>query len=267
MERCMGRVALITGGAGFIGSHLADKLLERGWQVIVFDNLSTGRIPNVAHLWKNSRFSLIIDDITDGDALTRVVKEFAVEVIYHVAAMRHNPYCTTHPYEAIRINVLGTQAVVEAAITGGVKQIIFTSSADVYAVKDEAYVEDDATDPFMIYGTLKLTAERLLALASTLHTGLSVIVARLFNVYGPRDTNPHALQKLPAQLHHGNCSRVRLGNLWPKQDFIYVADVVEALYRLAWVDVPFDVFNVGSGHGISMQDVVELVQTLLQRPI
>jgi len=267
VTRAAERRALITGGAGFIGSHLADKLLARGWRVAAFDNLCVGRRENVAHLGADPRFALIPGDVADRRAVTRAMEDSGADTIFHLAALHYIPYCDAHPADAVRVNVLGTQTVAEAAAAGAVAKIVFASTSDVYAVKETPHREDDPLEPYTVYGTSKLCAERALAIAASVDRGLSVAVARFFNVYGPRETNPHVLPEIFSQLSAGDGQTVRLGNLWPKRDFVYVDDVTEALVRMAGTGTPFDVFNVGSGEARSIQDAVECVAGLVGRRI
>ncbi|MBI4221023.1 MAG: SDR family NAD(P)-dependent oxidoreductase [Chloroflexi bacterium] len=260
------RGALITGGAGFIGSHLADRLLATGWRVVAVDDLSVGRAQNVRHLLGDDRFTLVVADVGNVVALERALAPFHVDAVFHLAAIHYIPYCNDHPSEAIRINVLGTQSVIDLAARRGVQKIVFTSTSDVYVVKTEPHVETDPLEPYTVYGTSKLFAERLLALAARRHPGLSVSVARLFNVYGPRETNPHVLPEILAQLRTGE-SRLRLGNTWPKRDFVYVDDVAAALAALATVDVSLHTVNVGSGRAHSIENVVAALERPLGRKL
>src|SRR5439155_2778218 len=147
--------------------------------------------------------------------------------IFHFAAVHYIPFCTANPFEAMRINVLGTQAVIDAAAAGPTGRIVFASTSDVYSVKDAPLSEDDPIGPYTVYGTTKMMSERLLWLATTMNPRLSVSVARLFNVYGPRETNPHVLPEVLDQLKSGGCT-LRLGNLWPLRDFVFVEDVADA---------------------------------------
>jgi UDP-glucose 4-epimerase len=262
----MTRSALITGGAGFIGSHLADRLLEDGWRVAALDNLAIGRLANVAHLQQHPRFSLTLGEVTDRELVDRLVREFDVEAIFHLAAVHYIPFCEAHPYEAMRINVLGTQAVIDAAAARHVRRIVFTSTSDVYAIKDFPLFEDDPVDPYTIYGNSKLAAERLLRVAAAKHERLSVAVARLFNVYGPRETNRHVLPEVLDQIKAGD-GAVRLGNLWPKRDFVYVTDVAAALVELLDTERDFDVFNVGSGCATTIEQAMAAIEALIGRPL
>jgi len=262
----MMRSALITGGAGFIGSHVADRLLADGWGVVAFDNLAVGREANVAHLLQRQDFSLVRGDIADRAALAQIVGDFNVNVVIHLAAVHYIPFCAAEPYEAIRINVLGTQAVIDAALAGQVGKIVFASTGDVYANKDSALTEDDVVDPFTVYGTTKLVSERLLRLAGASRPQLTVAVARLFNVYGPRETNPHVLPDILTQLRDGG-DTVRLGNLWPKRDFVFVEDVADALVTLLQSREAFDVFNVGSGCAMTVEEAVQIIAGALRRPV
>jgi UDP-glucose 4-epimerase len=256
----------VTGGAGFIGSHLADRLLAGGWTVIALDNLAIGRLANVAHLRQHPGFTLALGDVTDRALVARLVRDCDVRAIFHLAAVHYIPFCNEQPYEAMRINVLGTQAVIDAAVAHGTARIVFTSTSDVYAIKDAPLVETDPVDPYTIYGTSKSSAERLLKVAAATHPPLSVSVARLFNVYGPRETNPHVLPEILDQLTDGGRT-VRLGNLWPRRDFVYVTDVAAALETLVDAAGPFDVFNVGTGQALSIEQAVVAVGDALHRAI
>jgi UDP-glucose 4-epimerase len=258
--------ALITGGAGFIGSHVADRLLADGWRVVAFDNFAIGRRSNVAHLEHDERFVLLEGDITDRPRLAAMVKEHGIQTVFHLAAVHYIPFCNANPFEALRINLLGTQAVIDAAIGGSAQRIVFASTSDVYATKDTPFVESDAVDPYTVYGTTKMASERMLQIAVKAHPGLSVSVARLFNVYGPRETNPHVLPEVLDQLRDGSAV-VRLGNLWPRRDFVFVEDVADALVTLTRSPKPFDVFNVGSGVAYSIGDAVGVIAGLVARPI
>jgi UDP-glucose 4-epimerase len=262
----MRRSALITGGAGFIGSHLADRLLGDGWKVTAFDNFAIGRRSNVGHLASDPRFTLIEGDIADADRLRRLVRDTEAEVIFHLAAVHYIPFCAEHPLEAMRVNALGSQAVIDAAAAGGVDKIVFTSTSDVYAAKDEPFVESDPVDPYTVYGTSKFFAERMLRLAVAARPTLSVSVARLFNVYGPRETNPHVLPEIVHQVLSG-AREIRLGNTWPRRDFVYVQDVVDALVELTGISDGFDVFNVGTGHATTIEGAVTTIAGVVGRPL
>jgi UDP-glucose 4-epimerase len=261
------RTAMITGGAGFIGSHLADKLLARGWRVVAFDNLAIGRLSNVAHLTGRREFTLVQGDIADAQTLRKLVAEFQVEAIFHLAAVHYIPFCDAQPFEAIRVNVLGTQAVIDAVAAGPVCRIVFASTSDVYAVKETAHAETDALDPYTVYGNTKLFAERLLSVGTRAHPGLSVSVARLFNVYGPRETNPHVLPDILDQLKVPGVDTLRLGNVWPRRDFIFVEDVADGLVALLDSASTYDVFNLGNGKALAISEVVGILGDLLGRPL
>jgi UDP-glucose 4-epimerase len=255
---------LITGGAGFIGSHVADRLLAEGSRVVALDNLAVGRLGNIGHLGTNPAFTLILGDVVDRELVIRIVKEFGVDAVIHLAAVHYIPFCNAHPYDAFRINVLGTQSVADAAVAGGVGKIVLASTSDVYATKDLPFVEDDPLDPYTVYGTTKFTAERLLRLMALMHEGLSVSIARLFNVYGPRETNPHVLPEILDQLKSERPA-IRLGNLWPRRAFVCVTDVAGALVALLSVTGRCDAFNVGSGVATVIGDAAKIIATLADR--
>jgi UDP-glucose 4-epimerase len=156
---------------------------------------------------------------------------------------------------------------VDAALAAGVGRIVFTSTSDVYAVKETAHLETDPLEPYTVYGNTKLFAERILRLAVAANPSLSVGVARLFNVYGSRETNPHVLPDILKQLRRPGTNAIRLGNVWPRRDFVYVEDVADALLTLGRSTEPFDTFNVGSGAAVSIADVVQVVSRLVGRPL
>ncbi|MBI2954669.1 MAG: GDP-mannose 4,6-dehydratase [Chloroflexi bacterium] len=255
--------AMITGGAGFVGSQLVRELLRAGYEVLVYDNLSVGRRENLPT--EQSRLTLIEEDILDLGKLRDAVASFDPQIMFHLAAIHYIPYCNAHPLETIRVNVEGTQAILEACKTANVQRIVAISSAAVYRICDEANREMDLAAPCDIYGISKLFGEHLVRLFHE-DTGISCMIARLFNVYGPRETNPHVIPALVGQLHRSNT--VDLGNIDCKRDFIYVEDVAQALIRMAhWQGASSCVFNLGTGREYSIRELVEICEQILAKPI
>ncbi len=163
------------------------------------------------------------------------------------------------------MNVAGTQAVLEVCKTINVKRIVVASSAAIYPVSDNPHSETQATEPCDIYGLSKCFSE---SLVQRFHedTGKSCMIARIFNVFGPRETNPHVIPHILEQL--AKTDEVQLGNIDSQRDFIYVEDVSRALIMLAqWDGARFDIFNVGSGHEYSVREIVETCELLLKKPI
>jgi UDP-glucose 4-epimerase len=251
---------LVTGGAGFIGSHLADRLVAQGSPVTVLDDLRTGRVANIRHLLDHEGFELKVGDLRDPAVLRAVADRGTFDVIYHLAAIHYIPECVAHPVDTLSVNVVGTQALLSSI---SFRRMVFASTGDVYAPRQGSHREDESPAPFNVYGLSKFFGERLLESVSRVRESAAFVIARLFNVYGPRETNPHIIPQILQEIRGGN--HIRLGNLFPRRDYTYVADTVEALLALGDVPLssPLDVFNVGTGVTASVEDLVTLLQQIL----
>lgn len=254
---------LVTGGAGFIGSHVVDCLLAQGRRVVAIDNLRSGSVANVRHLHGREGFRLETGDLRDEAFLTRVVELGPFDTVYHLAALHYIPDCAARPAETLSVNVVGTQALLDRLNQCPPRRFLFASTGDVYAHKDGPHREEDPLEPFNIYGLSKLFGERLVEAASRSQDGASFVVARLFNTYGPRETNPHVIPQILGEIRWGD--RIRLGNLWPERDYIYVSDTAAALLALGTYREfsPFQIFNVGTGVTASVEEVVKLLGQIL----
>src|SRR5215472_17919479 len=218
--RHMERV-LVTGGAGFIGSHLVESLLDSGTEVLVIDNFQLGKREHLGQGHSAGRVTVVEADIRNTGDL-RPVADFAPDVIFHMAALHFIPYCNAHPAEALDVNVLGTDAVLRAARAAPLKTFVFPSSGAIYGFGDEPWRETAPARPDEIYGISKWMGERIMARLHADRPDVRTVVARLFNTYGPRETNPHVLPDIMKRMHEGKT--VELGNLWPKRDLIFVTD-------------------------------------------
>ena len=258
----MRSTVLITGGAGFLGLELARLLLEDGHSVIVYDNLSAKGVAELEPL--QDGLTLVKGDVRDEAALLAVMEKYEPQAVYHLAAIHYIPYCQSHPLETLSINLVGTQAVLNAC-RSGMKRLVLTSSAAVYGPASHAHAEGDPVDPIDIYGLSKLFAEKLV---DRFHrdTGVPCYIARIFNVYGPGDTTPHLIPEVVQQLAEDNV--LHLGNMNTYRDFIHVTDVARALRLfLQPTEVDSGVFNIGSGSVYSSADVVEMARSILSRPV
>jgi UDP-glucose 4-epimerase len=254
---------LVTGGAGFIGSTLCRRLLEEGREVVAFDNLSYGRESLLGE--RNPRLRLVRGDLRDGDAVRAVLRESRPEVVFHLAALHFIPYCNAHPVEAMDVNLNGTRALLAACRERPPRALVFTSSAAVYPLEGSPFDEEHPPGPVDTYGHTKLSGEELVRLFGR-ETGVPVVIARLFNAFGPDDTNPHLVPEVVRQLQAGGRT-LRLGNLDPVRDYIHVRDIAAALQALAGADGGAEVFNVGSARGYSVRDVVEAFAAALGQPL
>lgn len=243
---------LVTGGAGFIGSAVIQKLKAEGHSIFVLDNLSFGKrdfidIPD-------SQFFTI--DIRDKSAVERTVAAVQPDILIHLAAVHFIPYCNEHPFESSDINIRGTIHLLEAAERHQVKKVFFASTAAVYPIYDEAVTELHPTGPLDIYGLSKLTGEHLCH-EFHLRTSVPTIICRFFNAFGPNETNPHLIPEIQQQINKG-ARKIHLGNLTPKRDFIHTSDMANAVHTLLEkVDAGIDIYNLGRGIEYSVTEIVD----------
>jgi UDP-glucose 4-epimerase len=254
---------LVTGGAGFIGSHLVEALLRRGDQVRVFDNFSTGRRENVQHL--HSDIELIEGDLRDFDAVRRAVA--GVEVVFHQAALASVQRSVDDPMTTNAVNVTGTLHVLMAARDAGVRRVVFASSSSVYGdTPTLPKVETQAPQPLSPYAVSKLAGEQYCMAFSVVY-GLPSIALRYFNVFGPRQ-DPHSeyaavIPRFIDRMVRG-LPPIIYGDGLQSRDFTYIENVVDA--NLAAADAPAScstVFNVGAGERTSLLDLAAQINHVL----
>jgi UDP-glucose 4-epimerase len=257
----MPRRILVSGGAGFIGSHLVERLVDLGEHVAVVDDLSRGRRD-----WLHPDAKLHELDVRDTDALGHAVAQSAPEVVVHLAALHFIPAVDGAPELAWDVNVNATRTLLDTLARRPPELLLFASTAAVYPDRRGPIAESCRPQPFDLYGRTKLEGERLVEEFAS-RAGTRCVVARLFNVIGTRETNPHVIPELVGQLRQGHVS-VRLGNLDPRRDYTDVVDVAVALERL--LSLPDDsgsTFNLGSGRSVSVADLVQVCEQVLGRPI
>jgi UDP-glucose 4-epimerase len=257
----MPRRILVTGGAGFIGSHLVERLVTAGERVAVIDDLSRGR-----REWLLAEAELHEADVRNGDAVVRAIAQAAPDVVVHLAAMHFIPAVDGAPALAWDVNVKATRTLLDALAPRPPELLLFASTAAVYPDTRGPIAETCPPEPFDLYGETKLEGERLVREFES-RAGTRCVVARIFNVIGKRETNPHVVPDLVGQLRGGSLP-VRLGNLEPRRDYTDVIDVAAALERL--LSLPDDVagtFNLGSGRSVSVAELVRVCEQVLGRPI
>jgi UDP-glucose 4-epimerase len=260
---------LVTGAAGFLGSHIVDGLLARGIPVLALDDFSGGNPAFLTTHHSHPAFTLIRLDIRDLPALQQLLLQQHPAVVIHLAALHFIPACVADPMRTISLNVLGTQSLLLAALAAQVERFFFASTGDVYAPADQPHHEDHSpTAPFNIYGLSKLWGEQLVALAARQRPAMRCVVGRLFNLYGPRETNPHILPEILKQLRAAPQAPLRLGQLWPKRDLVPVADAARAIIELIERAKPgVTTVNIATGVAVSMRQVLDLIAELLGRPL
>jgi nucleoside-diphosphate-sugar epimerase len=247
--------SLVTGGAGFIGSHLVERLTELGHAVTVLDNLSSGHLSNLAHLL--DRITFIEGDIRDPGAVLAASQ--GCKIIFHQAAKVSVPQTVLEPVESAMVNDIGTLTVLEAAHKNGVRRVVLASSCAVYG-DDPTLPKREAMTlkPMSPYAVQKMGGEYYARLYDGLY-GVETVCLRYFNVYGPRQdpSSPYsgvisifltraAEEKVPIIYGDGEQSR----------DFIFVKDVVKAnLLAASTPGISASVFNIGTGHAISVNQL------------
>lgn len=251
MER---RKVLVTGGAGFIGSHLCKHLLKEDTEILVVDNLFTGRkelLPEGCDFIKL--------DIRSQE-MKEVVKRFDPHYVIHLAAIHYIPYCEKNPEEAFDVNVVGTMNILRGISDWSNKIFLFASSAAVYPIRSHPVNEYVEPSPIDVYGKTKLVGEELVKL-----TCKNAIIARIFNVYGKNDTNPHVIPEIIKQLKNG-AKKIKLGNLTPVRDYIHVEDICKAFITLLKKGVN-GTYNIGTGIEHSVKEIVDIVSKILNEKI
>jgi UDP-glucose 4-epimerase len=253
----MPRVVLVTGGAGFIGSHLVERLCAAGERVSVIDDLSRGR-----RGWIHPDAELHEADIRDPTALRQAVAAVSPDVVVHLAAMHFIPAVDGAPELARDVNVNGTRSLLDAVTEQPPELLLLASTAAVYPDSRGPIEETCPPAPIDVYGETKLAAEQLVGEFAR-QAGTRCVVARVFNVIGPRETNLHVVPELVGQLRSG-ARTVRLGDLRPRRDYTDVRDVAAALHAL--VDHPgrrAGIVNVGSGRSWSVGELLEECERIL----
>jgi UDP-glucose 4-epimerase len=256
-----GEKVLVTGGAGFIGSALCRALLERGHEVVALDDLSVGspeRVPAGGRLVRG--------DVRDAAAVERLLRELRPRRVFHLAALHYIPDCNARPVDTLDINVGGTRVLLEACRREPPASVFVASTAAVYPPAGSPFREDAPMGPIDMYGHSKAMAEDLARLFQR-ETGAHTVIGRLFNVFGPCDSNPHLIPAVLAQVRSGR-ETLELGNLDPVRDYVHVDDVVAGILAASSAAAPrLTVYNVGSGRGHSVREVVAVVEKAVGHPL
>ena len=263
----MSKQILITGGAGFIGSHLAERLLADGDRVIVLDDLSTGRLENIAHLRKDERFQFVRDSVENESTIGQLMAQ--CNSVYHLAAAVGVRLIIDQPVRTIRSIIHGTEVVLESAMRFG-RPVLITSSSEVYGKGSRVPFSEDED---VIVGPTKHSRwcyayakgiDEFLGLAYHRQFDLPVTIVRLFNTVGPRQVGMYGMV-LPrfVEAALANQPLVVYGDGKQTRCFCHVSDVVSAMIRLNDADRHAgQVFNVGSDEEISIADLARRVITL-----
>lgn len=260
----MTNTSIVTGGAGFIGSHLCEHLLAAGRKIIVIDDLSTGSIANIQHLLSDNRVRFVEGSVCDEGLVRKVIQEG--DCIYHLAAAVGVNLIVEKPVHTIETNIHGTEVVLSIANQFG-KKVLITSSSEVYGKNEQVpFKEDDDT----VLGSTKFSRwsyacskaiDEFLALAYRRQYGLPVVIVRLFNTIGPRQTGRYGMV-VPRFINWAlkNEPLLIYGTGKQSRSFTYVSDVVKAITGLMELkSTDGEVFNVGSNEEISIEKLADKV--------
>jgi UDP-glucose 4-epimerase len=250
---------LITGGAGFIGTNLVERLIEEGKRVIVVDNLVGG---NAERLPKEVEFHEL--DICNHDELVAVMKN-NVDVVVHLAALPRVQFSIEHPFEAQHANVDGTLSVLEAARKNGVKRVVYAASSSAYGDQEVMPLHEELPPmPKSPYGLHKYYGEVLMKLWHDIHA-LETVSLRFFNVYGPKHFDPNGayalvIGKFIKQRMEGQSITIT-GDGEQTRDFTHVVDIVDGIYRASSEEKvgKGEVINLGAGRNITINRIAELI--------
>ena len=259
--------ALITGGAGFVGSHLAERLLSLGHEVFVLDNLSTGSIDNISHLKGTTGFTYVVDSVTNEPLLAEMIDRS--DVVFHLAAAVGVKLIVEQPVHTIETNVHGTEVVLKHA--NKKKKLVFiASTSEVYGksttvpfVETADLVLGPTAKHRWAYACSKLIDE-FLALAYWKEKKLPVVIVRLFNTVGPRQTGQYGMV-LPTFVRQALAGQpiTVFGDGTQSRSFTYVGDVVDALVKLAHVPAAVgEVFNIGNMGEVTIRDLAQKVKDM-----
>lgn len=247
---------LVTGGAGFIGSHLADGLIEKGHRVVVVDNLSTGCRENIS-----DEAVFYETDILQKDEMARIFAKESFDIVFHEAAQTLVPYSMEHPREDAELNIMGLLNVLELCRQFGVKKFLFSSSAAVYGDNEQVPLTEDAPlRPTSFYGLTKITAEKYIQMYHDVF-GLPYAILRYSNVYGERQGSHGeggVVYVFSDAIAEGRDITV-FGDGDQSRDFIYVGDVVRANVAAMDEAVPSGIFNISTNIETTVNALKEIL--------
>ena len=262
---------LITGGAGFIGSHLCERLLSEGQRVSIIDDLNSfygpqEKLDNLARIRRRGAVGFLQAGICETGAVERLLREQEVEAVIHMAARVGVRPSIEDPLGYERANVQGTISVLEAARKAGVRRFIFASSSSIYGIANRVpFREDDTTNlPISPYAATKLAAEKMCYTYSHLYR-LACCCLRFFTVYGPRQRPDLAISKFIRLIDEGTPVPV-FGDGSSGRDYTYCEDVVAGIVAALDYDCRYEVFNLGNSHPVRLTELIAAIEEAVGKP-
>lgn len=260
---------LITGGAGFIGSTLADVLLKENNKVIVIDNFNSYYSPalkekNISHNLANPNYKLYRNDICDKDSVEKIFEENNIDCVVHIAASAGVRASINNPELFVQSNIAGTINILEAMRKNNVKKIVFASSSSVYGnCKAEKFSEDlKVTEPISPYAATKSACEQFLYTYSKLYD-IQSICLRFFTVFGPRQRPDLAIRKFIELIEQDKSIPV-YGDGTTMRDYTYIDDIVSGIISAIKYDkTPYEIINLGGGSPVTLNEMIETIEKVL----
>ncbi|HEU5101074.1 MAG TPA: GDP-mannose 4,6-dehydratase [Roseiflexaceae bacterium] len=262
---------LVTGGAGFVGSHLADALLARGNEVVCVDNFNDYYSParkrrNVERALAQPGYTLVEADLRDDAAIDAAFETYRPDKVAHLAAMGSISYSVRHPKLYEEVNIRGTLNVLDAARRYQSRGVVLASTSSIYGRTDKIpFVETDSTDrPLAPYPASK-KADEVIAAAYHTSYGLPCTCVRFFNVYGPRGRPDMTPYMFTDAIAHGRPITLYDGGR-PRRDWTYVDDIIAGVVAALEADLSYEIFNLGRGQPVVMSDFVTIIERLVGKP-
>jgi len=269
MENVKGKI-LVTGGAGFIGSHFCERLLKDGYGVVCLDNFSNFYDPrlkedNVKGMETNSNFTLVRGDILDKDLLEKIFSENRISKIVHLAAIPGVRQSLGDPFSYIDVDVKGTVNLLEAARKYGISHFVFGSSSTVYGQDSKLPFSEQEKSliPISPYGTSKLAAEKFCQTYSRLYK-MPLTILRFFCVYGPRQRPELILPKFVRLINQGK-PITKYGSGESSRDYTYIDDVIEGMMKVTEKKFDFEIFNLGNSSPVKLKDFIETLSRTMEK--
>ena len=264
----MANTVLVTGGAGFIGSHLVEELASKGYHVVVIDNLSLGKVENLKEIM--ARYSNSVEfvrgDVRDADLIFNIIRDKEVEAIFHQAAASSAPMFTPDPRRGVEANILGFLNILEAARRFDINKVIYASTSSIYNIHEPPHKEDMNVFPRTFY-EYSLWMRELAAKIYWDYYGIECVGLRYFSIYGPREQHKGRYGNVISQFIWAMLRGDRpviFGDGSQTRDFTFVKDAVRAnILALERKGLKAEVFNVGTGRETSFNEIVSIINQVL----